>query len=147
MMKTTILLALSSALAASVPVLAQSDAAPAGAFEEAPAIAVLQKEFADDWDESQRGQLIYIGYYRAAAHMCDGLDLDRDKLAKVVNESLVPDLDKQPAEEQEKLRRRTISHIALATGAFMGVHANEQAAFCARAKAQRDASPDSGLFK
>lgn len=146
-MKTKILLALGCALAASVPVLAQSDAAPAEASEEAPAIAALQKEFAQDWDESQRGQLIYIGYYRAAAHMCDGLDLDREKLLKVVNESLLPDLDKQTPEEQEKLRQRTISHIALATGAFLGVHANEHDAFCARAKAQRDASPESGLFK
>lgn len=146
-MKTYISLALGCALAASVPAFAQSTAGPAEASEEAPAIAVLQKEFAADWDESQRGQLIYIGYYRAAAHMCDGLDLDREKLAKVVNESLVPDLDKHTPEEQENMRRRTISHVALATGAFLGVHANEQAAFCARAKAQRDASPESGLFK
>lgn len=146
-MKRDIMLALACMASVSVPALAQTSAAPMEASEEAPAIAVLQKEFAEDWDESQRGHLIYIGYYRAAAHMCDGLDLDRDKLAKVVSESLVPDLDKQPAEEQEKLRRRTISHIALATGAFMGVHANEQAAFCTRAKAQRDASPESGLFK
>lgn len=146
-MKRDIMLALACMASVSVPALAQTSAAPMEASEEAPAIAVLQKEFAEDWDESQRGHLIYIGYYRAAAHMCDGLDLDRDKLAKVVSESLVPDLDKQPVEEQERLRRRTISHIALATGAFMGVHANEQAAFCTRAKAQRDASPESGLFK
>lgn len=132
---------------ASLPALAQTSAAPMEASEEAPAIAALQKEFAADWDESQRGQLIYIGYYRAAAHMCDGLDLDPAKLSKVVNESLVPEFDQQTPAEQEKLRQRTISHIALATGAFIGVHANEQAAFCARAKAQRDASPESGLFK
>ncbi len=146
-MKSYITLALGCALAASGPALAQSDAAPAEASEEAPAIAALTKEFTADWDESQRGQLIYIGYYRAAAHMCDALNLDPDKLSKVVNESLLPDFDKQTPEDQEKLRRRTISHIALATGAFMGVHANEQTAFCTRAKAQRDASPDSGLFK
>ena len=146
-MKKHIMLAMACATVTVGPVQAQTAAAPMEASEEAPAIALLQKEFADDWDESQRGQLIYIGYYRAAAHMCDGLDLDRDKLAKVVNESLVPELDKQTPEEQEKMRRRTISHIALATGAFLGVHANEQAAFCTRAKAQRDASPESGLFK
>lgn len=146
-MKKHIMLALTCAMGASLPALAQTAAAPMEASEEAPAIAALQKEFAADWDESQRGQLIYIGYYRAAAHMCDGLDLDREKLAKVVTENLVPDLEKQTPEEQENMRRRTISHVALATGAFIGVHANEQAAFCARAKAQRDASPESGLFK
>lgn len=146
-MKKQIMVALACAMGASLPALAQSTAAPMEASEEAPAIAALQKEFAADWDESQRGHLIYIGYYRAAAHMCDGLDLDREKLAKVVTENLVPDLEKQTPEEQENMRRRTISHVALATGAFIGVHANEQAAFCARAKAQRDASPESGLFK
>ena len=146
-MKTHFKLAFACLMTASAPLLAQSDAAPPPTSDEGPVIAALQKEFAEDWDESQRGQLIYIGYYRGAAHMCDGLDLDRDKLSKVVNESFLTDIEKLSPDDQEKLRRRTISHIGLATGAFLGIHAKEQPAFCARAKAQRDASPDSGLFK
>ncbi len=150
-----LLAALCPALALSTPGLAQPAGAPAPAPAPAPpptsdeaAITALNKELAEHWDASQRGQLVYLGYHSAAAVMCDGLELDPAKLSKVVHESFLDGTEQASAEDKAKLRDLLYSSLSLSTGVFMGLNSHDTAGFCKRAMSERNSAKDSSsLFK
>lgn len=127
---------------------ADTPAAAATVSADQAAIDALDKEIAEDWDASQRGQFIYLGYYMAAAALCDGLELEPTRLGKVVHESFLADEDKLPEADRKKLQERLIGHLAMSTGVFMGLHSHERADFCKRVSQERESSKDiSSLFK
>lgn len=147
-MKITILPTfLGLALAYPSIALAQDQAEPAPTQEEA-ALTALDKELADNWDPSQRGLFVYLGYYSAASIMCDELELDPAKLGKVLQEGFLTGEDQASDEDRDKLRKRLIGHLGMATGVFMGLHSHDTAEFCAKAATSKQNSQDSSsLFK
>jgi hypothetical protein len=120
---------------------------PAPAADEA-AIVTLNRELDENWDASQRGQFVYLGYHAAAGVMCDNLTLDPAKVGKVLHESFLASADQLPEAERQKLNTQVIGDLAMATGVFMGLNSHDPAAFCAAVTKERDSLKDtSDLFK
>jgi len=148
MRKLLLLAALCPASLLSAPAPAQSTAAPPAASRDEAAIAALNRELGENWDASQSGQLLYLGFHSAAAVMCDGLELDPAKLSKVIHESFLEGAAQLSAEDRAKLNERLVGSLSLATGVFMGLHSHDTADFCARAMNERNSAKDSSsLFK
>ncbi|MGD9812088.1 MAG: hypothetical protein AB7U35_12280 [Sphingobium sp.] len=145
-MRKSILLA-AAYLALVTPSVAQAQD-KADISQEEAAISALNKQLEEHWSANARGQFIYLGYYTAASAMCDGLELDREKLSKAVNEDILVDTEGMSEDDKKKRRDAFLMHLGLATGVFMGMHSHDSTDFCARAISERDSSRDSSsLFK
>lgn len=86
------------------------------------------------WSEQQQQAIILIGYYSAAAAICDGQSLSPEDVAAVVQANFAP----PPGAPRDQLRYRRDAlsmHIGIATGLAMGAHIASMQTFCAEARA------------
>ena len=90
------------------------------------------------WSEEQQQAIVLIGYYSAAAAICDGQALSADDVAAVVQANFVP--PPGAPSDQRRYRRDALSmHIGIATGMAMGAHIASMQTFCAEARANDQA--------
>jgi hypothetical protein len=108
-----------------------------GATAQQQAVAeAFRNLMAPVWIEQQQRAIEMIGYYSAAAALCENSELNPEDVARVVqaNFSLAPDA----SEEQLSYRHDALTmHIGMATGMAMGAHMDRLPAFCAEARANR----------
>lgn len=106
------------------------------------------------WSPEQQGLMLYLGYYSAAAAMCDTLELDKVKVDALVRTRFLKPQDrpkgKGPVTAREVGFRKDVflMHLGMVTGAVMGSHRADIPGFCADATALKVKVPGaSNLFK
>ncbi|RZI93770.1 MAG: hypothetical protein EOP78_10425 [Variovorax sp.] len=111
------------------------------------------------WSPEQQGVMLSLGYYSAAAAMCDTLQLDKVKVDALVRAQFLPPQKgprgqgprgKGPATPHELGFRKDVflMHLGMVTGAVMGSHRADIPGFCADAAALKVKVPGaSNLFK
>jgi hypothetical protein len=101
----------------------------------------LDKAMAANFDEEQRGKLVWIGYNVAATALCDDLSLDISKM-RASMEALQPADAGMEEEKKQYLHNALLVNLGMAVGIFMAEHADAQDSFCAEATALRDDPED-----
>lgn len=99
------------------------------------------------WTDEQIGRIIYIGYFTAAAALCDGLEIDSDKMAKAVETFIPADLKDMTPDRRKFLHDNLTLDIGLATGWVMAGNFRDLKGFCANAVKQKAEMPaEKSLF-
>lgn len=107
---------------------------PAATPEQQLVDEAFQGLMAPVWSEEQQQAIVLIGYYSAAAAVCDGEALSPEDVAAVVQANFAP--PPGAAAEEIRYRRDALSmHIGIATGMAMGAHIASMQTFCAEARA------------
>lgn len=97
--------------------------------------------------EKQMGMINVIAYSSAAALLCDGIDIDADKVAKATTDVLAA--GPQDLNEDEQLQRYTdvILMLGTAKGIMLAEGALHQDVFCTAARAEKDAAGAQSFWK
>lgn len=97
--------------------------------------------------EKQHALINAVAYGAAAALLCDGIDIDPDKVAKATT-SVLADGPKGLSEEEEFSRFTDIMlTLGTAKGILLSEGALNKASFCANAEAEKATSPADTFWK
>jgi hypothetical protein len=100
------------------------------------------------WTDEEIGRILYIGWYSAAANMCDDLEVDQIKLGKALASVLGPELEKSAADKQQHLASMLSLHVGMATGYVMASHVQDVDRVCAQGRdAVKELPADKHLFQ
>jgi hypothetical protein len=99
------------------------------------------------WTDEQIGRIIYIGYFTAAAALCDGLEVDSAKMTKALEIFVPPDAKELSADKRKFLHDNLTLDIGLATGWVMAGNFRDLKSFCDNAVKQKAEMPaEKSLF-
>lgn len=158
--KTLAVATLAVAVALPVPTLAKVSAPPAVTKpklgpDETPALRAKKREVAQRlltllkpvWTDEEIGRIMYIGWYSAAAALCDDLEIDQTKLAAALDTFKAKDEAAQPPERTKFLNDNLLLHVGMATGWAMAGHYRDVPRFCAEGRqAKAQLAADKHLF-
>jgi hypothetical protein len=86
------------------------------------------------WNDAEIGRILYIGWYSAAANMCDDLEVDQAKLGKALASVLGPELETATPDQQQHLASMLSLHVGMATGYVMASHVADVDRVCAQGR-------------
>lgn len=100
------------------------------------------------WNDDAVGRIFYIGWYSAAANMCDDLEIDQVKLGKALASVLGPEMEKVAADKQQYLSSMLSLHVGMATGYIMASHVLDVDRVCAQGReAVKELPANAHLFQ
>jgi len=115
----------------------------AGRVETGNVVAGLMSQ---TFNAEQQGRILNMGYYMAASALCSDLEVDAQKLGRAVEATLALD----PADDSETQKTRQhdaiLMFLGMSSGAIIGSHVEDKAAFCDDAKKLRGGAPETHLF-
>ncbi|OYX78349.1 MAG: hypothetical protein B7Y82_03750 [Sphingomonadales bacterium 32-65-25] len=158
MKRLPILAAAALASLGAAPINAQMAAPPAPATPspDSPELRAAKQESAKrmitvmrkTWSDPEIGRILYIGWYSAAATICDDLEVDQAKLGKALAGVLGPDIAKASADKAQHLASMLSLHVGMATGYVMASHVQDGDRVCAQGReAMKDMPADKHLFR
>ena len=97
--------------------------------------------------EKQHAQVNAIAFGAAAARLCDGIDIDPEKVTKAINVVLTG--GPKDLSEEDELARYTEIMLTLGTakGILLAEGALHRAEFCASATEEKTSKPEDTLWK
>lgn len=98
------------------------------------------------FNPEQQGRILNMGYYMAASALCADLEVDAQKLGRAVEATLA--LGSADATEAQKRSNHEamLMFLGMSSGALIGSHVEDRAAFCDDAKKLQGGAPESHLF-
>lgn len=101
---------------------------------------------AQTFNAEQQGRILNMGYYMAASALCSDLEVDAQKLGRAVDATLALG----PADATEAQKRSNhealLMFLGMSSGALIGSHVEDKAAFCDDAKKLQGGAPETHLF-
>ena len=93
-------------------------------------VQLMRKNFSDD----EIGRIMYIGWYSAAAALCEDLSIDQAKLGAAIAGLMPADAAKLPADQLQHVANSLTLNIGVATGYVMASHVDDVPAVCAQGR-------------
>lgn len=94
----------------------------------------------------QQGRILNMGYFMAASALCADLEVDAQKLGRAVEATMALAPAVTP-EAQKQQHDSLLMFLGMSSGAMIGSHVEDKAAFCDDAKKLAGGPADSHLFK
>jgi hypothetical protein len=142
-------LALAAIVAGCSPKPAAKTEAPAAAGRDAARQEtgkLVTELMAPTFNGEQQGRILNMGYFMAASSLCPDLEVDAAKMGRAVEAVLALDpADETPAEKQHK-HDAVIMFLGMSSGAMIGSHIEDKAAFCEDAAKVNGDAPETHLF-
>lgn len=100
------------------------------------------------WSDEEIGRIMYIGWYSAAASLCDDLEIDQVKLAAALDALMPRDAATMPPARVKFVHDNLLLHVGMATGWAMAGHYRDVPKFCAEGREAKAAlAADKHLFE
>lgn len=108
--------------------------------------AVVTGLMSSTFNAEQQGRILNMGYYMAASALCSDLEVDAQKLGKSVEATLA--LGRADATEAQKQHDHDaiLMYLGMSSGAIIGSHVEDKAAFCDDAKKLKGGASETHLF-
>lgn len=150
---TTLSLALALALTALAAGCAPKPAAKSEAQPTAGKDAARQEAgklvtelMAPTFNGEQQGRILNMGYFMAASSLCPDLEVDAGKMGRAVEAVLALDPPGETPEQKQHKHDAVIMFLGMSSGAMIGSHMEDKAAFCEDAAKVKGGAPETHLF-
>lgn len=101
---------------------------------------------APTFNGEQQGRILNMGYFMAASALCPDLEVDAQKMGRAVEAVLAMDPPNETPDQRQHRHDAVIMFLGMSSGAMIGSHSEDKAAFCEDALKVKGGAPDSHLF-
>jgi len=101
---------------------------------------------APTFNGEQQGRILNMGYFMAASSLCPDLEVDAAKMGRAVEAVLALDPADETAAEKQHKHDAVIMFLGMSSGAMIGSHIEDKAAFCEDAAKVKGGAPETHLF-